>query len=375
MNITVIVPTYNEAQNINLLIDQLILQFSHISHEMHILVVDDNSPDGTAREVAKSQNKYPRIHLLTCEKQGLGAAYIRGMQYALNELGADAVFEMDADFSHKPEDIVPMVEALEQGADFVIGSRYVQGGKIPDEWGILRKMISCFGNLVARYVGGLYSIRDCTAGFRAIRSSVLRRIDLKRLGVRGYAFQIALLHKALRNRAQFKEIPVEFVDRVRGKSKLGLSDIIEFVASAVKIRWEDSKTFAKFMAVGASGLIMNLGSFGLLLSLGMSKYLVSPIATELSILSNFLLNNYWTFGDRKTGDGLSGRGLRFNIVSLAALGLSYSLFYVLNNLFPQAHPWVHQMASILPAATINYSFNSSWTFRQAKEGRGQVARL
>lgn len=366
MKIIVIVPTYNEAQNIGILIDELRLRFLEIAHEMHILVVDDNSPDGTAKEVEKKQEKHSGLHLITGEKAGLGAAYIRGMSYALDELGADVVFEMDADFSHQPKDISPMIAAIEQGADFVIGSRYVRGGKIPEQWGIVRKMISRSGNLIARYLGGLYKIRDCTAGFRAIRSSVLRKIDLNNLGVQGYAFQIALLHKALLNRVTVQEIPVEFVDRIRGNSKLGLADIVEFIISAGKIRFYESTSFVKFMAVGATGLMMNLGSFRLLSSLGMSKYLVSPIATELAIVSNFLLNNYWTFRTRETGVGFSGRGLKFNLVSLIALALSYSVFLVLSKLYPQAQPWIHQVASIIPVATINYSLNSSWTFREIK---------
>ena len=113
--------------------------------------------------------RYANLHLLTGEKQGLGAAYIRGMTYALKELRAEAVMEMDADFSHKPEDVPRLLAALDAGADFVIGSRYVPGGSIPDNWGRLRQAISRWGNILARYLAGLYRVKDCTAGFRAIR--------------------------------------------------------------------------------------------------------------------------------------------------------------------------------------------------------------
>ncbi|HQA12400.1 MAG TPA: glycosyltransferase, partial [Zoogloea sp.] len=117
------------------------------------------------------------------------------------ELQADVVFEMDADFSHKPEDVPRLLAAIDEGADFVIGSRYVPGGTIPEEWGLYRRLNSRFGNIVARYLAGIYSVRDCTAGFRAIRTSILRRIDFDKLRVQGYAFQVALLHAAKTNKA------------------------------------------------------------------------------------------------------------------------------------------------------------------------------
>lgn len=242
MNIVIILPTYNERDNIRLLIPALFRQCERIRHEMHLLVVDDNSPDGTADQVRTLMVDYQRLHLFTGKKQGLGAAYIRGMHYALHELQADAVMEMDADFSHLPADVPRLLAALEDGADFVIGSRYVKGGKIPENWGWLRKTISRWGNILARYLVGLHPVKDCTAGFRAIRGALLRKIDFHTLtSVQGYAFQIALLYQALLNQAAIKEIPVDFVDRVRGATKLGLSDIIEFITYICWIRFKATK--------------------------------------------------------------------------------------------------------------------------------------
>ncbi len=230
MKIVIILPTYNESDNIRLLIPALAEQFSAINHEMHLLVVDDNSPDGTAAVVKELMGRYANLHLLTGAKRGLGTAYIRGMRYALAELGAEAVMQMDADFSHQPADVPRLLEALDAGADFVIGSRYVKGGKIPDNWGWQRKMMSRWGNFSARYLAGLYQVRDCTAGFRAIRAPLLRRFDFDSLAaVQGYAFLLALLNQAKLNKAVIREIPVEFVDRVRGATKLGLADIVEYL--------------------------------------------------------------------------------------------------------------------------------------------------
>ena len=143
---------------------------------------------------------------------------------------------MDADFSHSPSDVPRLLATLEDSADFVIGSRHVKGGSIPAEWSLWRKLNSAGGNWVARYIVGLYGIRDCTAGFRAIRASILRQIDFGALRVKGYAFQVALLHQAVTLGAVVKEVPVHFVDRKQGQSKLGLADIVEFVVNAWWIR-------------------------------------------------------------------------------------------------------------------------------------------
>lgn len=368
MKTVVIIPTYNEAKNIGPLVAALQGQFAGMSHEMHILVVDDNSPDGTAEIVREITASQPNVHLITGQKAGLGAAYIRGMGHALDALGADAVFEMDADFSHDPADVPRLMAELDAGADFVIGSRYVPGGSIPKEWGFWRRMNSKFGNIVARYLAGMVSVRDCTAGFRAIRASLLRELDLSDLGVKGYAFQVALLHQATVLEAKIVEIPVNFIDRTAGESKLGLRDIVEFILNCWWIRFNSLKTFLKFAIVGSSGVVVNLGFFTVFLMLGANKYLASPIAIEISIISNFLLNNYWTFSSRNIKDRIRVRGLKFNAVSLVSLGVSYGTFIGMSMLFPQLPPQIHQLVGIVPATLVNYFLNSYWTFKHHDEG-------
>ena len=253
--------------------------------------------------------------------------------------------------------------ALDEGADFVIGSRYVKGGSIPREWGVIRRLNSRVGNVVARYVAGIYHVRDCTAGFRVIRRSLLQHLALSKLRVKGYAFQVALLHAAVLRGANIQEIPVDFPDRVRGESKLGIADILELIINAWWIRFQSTKIFLKFGIVGASGVLVNLAVFTLLLTAGMNKYIASPIAVECSILSNFHLNNYWTFRWRQTKDSVSIKGLKFNLVSILALGISYGLFVMLSIAFPQVKPQAHQVLSIVPATLVNYFMNSYWTFR------------
>ena len=367
MRTIIIIPTFNERGNIGALIRALLDQFKRVRHDLHILIVDDNSPDGTADVVRSLQANNDNVHLLTGQKAGLGAAYIRGMNHALHVLQADLVFEMDADFSHKPEDIPRLLSEIEAGADFVIGSRYVPGGSVPKTWNLVRRLNSMGGNLAARYIAGIPQIRDCTAGFRAIRASLLRRIDFSELRVQGYAFQVALLHAALEEGGKIREIPVDFVDRKQGESKLQFSDIIEFAINVWGIRLQSSKTFIKFAIVGASGVLVNLGFFTLFLMMEINKYIASPIAIELSIIWNFLLNNYWTFRWRKTGSRTRIRGLKFNLVSVIALGVSYGTFVALSIAFPDTKPQFHQLIGIVPATLVNYFLNSYWTFRHVDE--------
>jgi dolichol-phosphate mannosyltransferase len=363
MKIIIIIPTFNECGNIGALVRALLEQFKNIQHDLHILAVDDNSPDGTADVIRSLQVGNDNVHLLSGKKAGLGTAYIRGMKHALHVLLADLVFEMDADFSHKPEDIPRLLSEIEAGADFVIGSRYASGGSIPKNWNLVRRLNSMGGNLAARHIAGIPKIRDCTAGFRAIRASLLRRIDFTDLRVQGYAFQVALLHAAQKEGGKITEVPVEFVDRTQGKSKLRFSDILEFAINVWWIRLQNSKTFIKFAIVGASGVLVNLGFFTLFLMMGISKYIASPVAIELSIIWNFFLNNYWTFRRRKTSGRTRIRGLKFNLVSIIALGVSYGTFIALSLTFPDTRPQVHQLIGIVPATLVNYFLNSYWTFR------------
>ena len=228
---------------------------------MHVLVVDDNSPDGTGDAVRELMAAYPWLHLITGEKQGLGAAYIRGMIYALKEFQAEAVMEMDADFSHLPADVPRLARRPGRRADFVIGSRYIPGAAFRKTGvGCGRPFPAGAMSLPATWPGS--TGQGCTAGFRAIRAALLRRIDFNTLAaVQGYAFQITLLNQALINKAVIAEIPVVFVDRVHGATKLGLGDIVEFLLDVWWIRFQACKTFLKFAAVGATGVVVNLGLF------------------------------------------------------------------------------------------------------------------
>jgi dolichol-phosphate mannosyltransferase len=240
--VIVIIPTYNEQENIGLIISQLQAVFAEInSYEMGILVYDSNSPDKTREIVKACQKKYPRIYLQTEEKKsGLGSAYIQAMKYAYQALNADIVFEFDADGSHQPKYLIPMMQEFQNGADVVMGSRYVKGGTIPADWALHRKLLSVFGNVIARIFLNP-KIKDYTTGFRGTRTSLLKKIDLNNIKSRGYAYKIHLAWLLHLHNAKIIEFPIEFIDRQEGYSKLPKNNIIESLMLIFSLRWQRIK--------------------------------------------------------------------------------------------------------------------------------------
>ncbi len=213
--VIVVIPTYNEAPNLPLLVPRVLEQDERIE----ILVVDDDSPDGTGKLADELAQGCARLHVLHhSPKQGLGEAYRAGLARAL-ELDADVVIQMDADFSHPPDALPRMLTEIESH-DVVLGSRYLKGITVVN-WPIERILISYFGNWYARKVTGL-PISDMTGGFRCIRGSLLRQIGVERIRSNGYAFQIEMNYRIVKHGARIEELPFFFVDRTRGTSKLGL---------------------------------------------------------------------------------------------------------------------------------------------------------
>ncbi|MBU1039085.1 polyprenol monophosphomannose synthase [Patescibacteria group bacterium] len=224
-----IIPTYNEADNIGELIKRLCGIFCQCS----ILVVDDNSPDGTADLVRQTQKQFENIYLLVRPgKLGLGSAYQTGFTYAL-EKGALVVGQMDADFSHAPEDLFKLIDKIESGYEVVIGSRRVRGGGIVG-WGWWRCFTSYSANALARKVLSLKT-KDVTAGFRLYSRSALLKIDWVNIKSNGYAWQEEILFLCEKAGLKVAEVPVLFVDRERGKSKLGLSEVFNFFKVIIKL--------------------------------------------------------------------------------------------------------------------------------------------
>ena len=213
MKALLIIPTYNEIENIARIIPAALRQ----SPDLHILVMDDNSPDGTALAVKEIMASEPRLHLIERpRKLGLGSAYVTGFKYALKE-GYDYVLEMDADFSHDPNDIPRLLEAA-KSKDLVIGSRYCQGVNIVN-WPFKRLLISYFASKYVRMITGM-PVKDPTGGFKCFNRKVLEAIDLDRILSDGYAFQIEMNFRAWAKGFRIQEIPIVFTDRVNGVSKM-----------------------------------------------------------------------------------------------------------------------------------------------------------
>jgi dolichol-phosphate mannosyltransferase len=211
--VTVALPTYNELENLPDIAPAITAQ------GYRLLIIDDHSPDGTGELANRLAADNPLISVLhRAAKQGLGPAYADGFDRALAE-GADIVVEMDADFSHDPEDIPRLVAAVREGADVAIGSRYVPGGATPD-WPVLRQAVSKTGNLYARIMLGI-PIRDATAGFRAFTADALQRLPYGSAEASGYGFQVEMAWRAVEAGMKVQEVPISFTDRTRGTSKMG----------------------------------------------------------------------------------------------------------------------------------------------------------
>lgn len=302
MKIVVILPTYNEKVNIEKMLPVLEDEvFPKIkNHSMQILVADDHSPDGTADVVKSLQKKWKNIHLLMGNKDGLGAAYVRAMKYAMDELSADAVIEFDADFQHDPHDIPRLIVAMDDGADYVIGSRYVKGGEIPKDWGMDRKLKSIFGSLFARIVWLNFSIHDMTSGFKLTKSEYLKKIDLDHLYSKNYAYKLQILFEVVEKGAKVKEVPIIFYERTKGKSKMDTNNLIESLLVVLRLRAMKSKRFIKFLIVGGFGFIINAVVLNILI--GFYHFNPEPanlVGAAFAIFSNYNFNNLWTFGDER----------------------------------------------------------------------------
>lgn len=304
MNVVVILPTYNERENIIVLLDKLLVVSRAITrHKIQYLVVDDTSPDGTAEKVRRYQTSHPQVHLITGKKEGLGKALLRGMTYAFGRMGAAVVLQMDADLSHNPQTAPEFLKAIDDGANFVVGSRYIPGGSIPDNWGIHRKVYSILGNAIVRFGLGHLNVKDWTGGYRAYTKKFYDEIGHELDQYSGYVFQIAFLHKAIHHGAHVVEVPIQFTDRLYGHSKIApaqyIFNIYKYIGTA-RLHEIMTSSFGKFLVVGGIGFTFN--ALILVLAhnwLHWSAAFSNLAGAAVAIFSNYNLNNIWTFRREK----------------------------------------------------------------------------
>lgn len=366
MKAVVILPTYNEKGNVERLIK--IIEddvFPNIkNHEMHILVADDSSPDGTADEVRKLMGKYKNLHLNMGKKEGLGAAYVRAMSYAIDTLFADIVFEMDADFFHDPKKIPEFVKKIEEGYDMVIGTRYSAGGSIPKNWGLHRKMFSIVGNALVRTILMRFWLHDWTGGFRAMKKEVFLKEKEHLKSFKGYTFQVAFLHKAVADKFKIAEVPFHAKDRELGRSKIApaeyIINLLKYVITARMIELIHSP-FLKYAITGFIGYLINAVSLEIFSeAFNIAPFFAAAASAELSIIWNFIVNNFWAFGKYKITSPWKVilKFPQFNLVSFGSLVIISTVVFLGTHLFGNT-TFVRQISLIIAIGlfVIPYSYS------------------
>jgi dolichol-phosphate mannosyltransferase len=363
MKLVIILPTYNERENIIRLLDSLHDALSDVKkYAISYLVVDDNSPDGTEKLVGDYQKKHKDVFLITGKKEGLGKAMVRGMAYAIDTLDAAYLLQMDADLSHDPRVIPKFLHALDGGADFVVGSRYIPGGSIPENWGLHRKIFSVVGNAVVRFGLGFPRVHDWTGGFRVYKKEFFEKMRHELSPYSGYVFQIAFLHKSILHHAKIVEVPIHFTDRQYGKSKIAAFEYIKNVFLYVffsRMAYSSTRSFVKFLIVGSLGFIINTIILEIGVYFGLHPVLGSVIGAEFAIMSNFFFNNAWTFRERKIDTSRRfHKFLQFNGASLGAIVIQAGVVYVGTHLYGVSEYRVFYIAGVLVSLMWNYMMYS-----------------
>lgn len=324
MKAVIILPTYNERENITSMLTKLVSVMTTVKgYTYAILVVDDTSPDGTADEVRAFAKDHANIHILNGKKEGLGKALLRGMAYAIDTMHADVIAQLDADLSHDPTVLPKFFQKISSGDDFVVGSRYIPGGSIPENWGIHRKIFSVVGNSIVRFGLGFPYVHDWTGGYRVFKKEYFEMAKPKVARYSGYVYQIAFLHTAILDGAKIGEVPIHFTDRRYGRSKIAplqyIKNVFLYVGRA-RLHQLRHGSFAKFAVVGTVGFTINTLILETLVRAGFHPVMGSALGAECAIISNFFFNNSWTFRGKKIhGIRLIPKFLQFNLTSLGAL--------------------------------------------------------
>ncbi len=368
--VLVILPTYNEARNVEPLLAQIFaIGDTMPGWHFDVLVMDDTSPDGTARIVRRlADNQYPgRLFLQSGPKEGLGRALQRAFDEALKR-DHDVVLTMDADFSHSPQDIPALMAAVDSGADVAVGSRYVEGGLIPGNWPLRLIIRTRLATAMAHWLGGVsHDLHELTTNFRAIRRPVLEAIPYNQIQANGYGIQIFLANAITDGPYKVAEVPITFRSRAHGNSKAKLGDVIEFLRIAYQLNPDSpAKQALRFVAVGTSGTIVNLLALWQFQKLtGSTLPYISLMAIQVSVIWNFLLHNLFTFREPSGRHHQSNVIMRFFKYEGAVL-LSQTLMLGMYSLLT----WfglqflVAQLIGIVTAFVVNYHLSITYIWNK-----------
>lgn len=360
MKTLIIIPTYNERESL----PELIRRLDGLSGGFDFLIIDDNSPDGTALLVEGWQKERADIFLLKRQaKLGLGTAYIEGFKWALAN-NYEAIVQMDADLSHNPEYLLAMLDSLSEHG-LVVGSRYVSGGGV-ENWPFYRRLLSKGGSLYARIILGV-NIKDLTGGYNIWHSEVLKKIDLDKILSEGYSFQIEMKQRAHEQQALIKEFPIVFKERQGGKSKMSKKIILEAMWRVWLIFFSSDRgkpygKFLKFTVTGGIGFLIDLAIVVFLVEVvKLNLYLANCCSFVVAVTTVFLINKFWTFKD--SSEAYAKQYFKYFMVSLGGLAWNFLLL----NIFVDTLGIWYVYAKIIITVIVafwNFFVNNYWTFKK-----------
>ena len=354
--LSIVIPTFNEKENIVPLVKQIAKALAGYDYE--VVFVDDNSSDGTAKAIENLAGEYPVRVLVRKDERGLATAVVHG----INNSDSEYVLVMDADLQHPPEVIPALVEKAKSGVDIVIGSRYVEGGGCQD-WGLVRRIISKGAiGLAHLFLPATRTVNDPMSGFFMFNRRVVEGVELKPAGYK------ILLEILMEGKVESTaEVPFTFVNRSGGESKLNAKQQMEYLRHLYSLmrRTGELLRFVKFCLVGLSGVFVNQGILWILTEFAGLPYQVSAVVSiETSIISNFILNDFFTFPQRRAPGTrpFFNRLLKFNIVSLIGAAINFGILMLLTEV-AHVHYLVSNLCGIIVATLWNYLVNTSWTWR------------
>lgn len=393
MRLVVNLPTYNEKENIEEIIKKVLAVGRSLKGiDLHVLVSDSHSPDGTGEVVKKISHTNPRVHYLDVKVRGLGVGIVKGHRFAIDKLKADILAQMDADLSHNPESLPKMVEQIEKGYDLVNGSRLIKGGKNLLGWH--RRFFTTGSSYYCRIVWGTLNFTEYTNSYRVFTKELFEKINFNKVPWKSktYIIQPAFLFAAIEAGAKIKEIPITFEDRRRGYSKAQIvSYILDVLKFGIKVRVKRSRTFAKFLLVGAASYLVNAVVLGLLYrgsiySLPIFKgpllsfiptapqapkilfleidriFISSIISIELSIIFNFLFHENWTFKSRAHKGSPISRFFKFNLTSIGSPIIQLVSILTFVKIF-HLHEQTGLAFGVLVGLFLNYFVNVLWIWK------------
>jgi dolichol-phosphate mannosyltransferase len=354
--ISIVIPTYNEKDNIVPLVERISQTLAGRNFE--ILLVDDNSKDGTVDIAARMSEKFPVKVMVRTKERGLATAVLHGFKYARGNI----IGVMDADLQHPPEVNAALLKALDDGADMAIGSRYVPGGGVPN-WGLLRRIISKGASSLAHiFLPSTRRVKDPMSGFYMFKREAMGNTEFKPIG-----YKILLEMLVMGNFKKVVEVPFVFEDRSSGRSKMKARQQIDYLKHIFSLmrRKGELVRLLKFIGVGLSGVIVNEGALWLLTHFGGLKYYFSSlIGIEASIITNFLLNDRFTFADRRGAKPTSfiSRLLKFNVTCAAGAAIQYGVLLLFTEVLGVNY-LLSNLIGILVAFVWNYALSTLWTWK------------